>query len=109
MGRSRFDLLRLASGTQCEAVDGAQRLTGFMFNIKPFAQMTQHPGEISRLPKALRELLPAGGAVASLRGPRRRSSIRRSRCSGAQWRRYGKLVSLESWPSSFHRISARSL
>ena len=32
---------------------------GFVFNIKPFALMTQHPAEVSRLPKQLRELLPA--------------------------------------------------
>jgi hypothetical protein len=31
---------------------------GFLFNIKPFALMTQHPVEISRLPQELRELLP---------------------------------------------------
>jgi uncharacterized protein YecE (DUF72 family) len=31
---------------------------GFMFNIKPFALMTQHPAEISRLPKELRDLVP---------------------------------------------------
>ena len=27
---------------------------GFIFNIKPFALMTQHPAEVSRLPKDLR-------------------------------------------------------
>ena len=32
---------------------------GFLFNIKPFALMTQHPAEISRLPKELSEMLPA--------------------------------------------------
>ncbi len=32
---------------------------GFTFNIKPFALMTQHPAEISRLPKQLREMLSA--------------------------------------------------
>jgi len=32
---------------------------GFVFNIKPFALMTQHPAEVSRLPKELREILPA--------------------------------------------------
>jgi uncharacterized protein YecE (DUF72 family) len=32
---------------------------GFVFNIKPFALMTQHPAEISRLPKHLREMLSA--------------------------------------------------
>ncbi|MGD0291475.1 MAG: DUF72 domain-containing protein [Candidatus Binataceae bacterium] len=32
---------------------------GFLFNIKPFALMTQHPAEISRLPQELREMLPA--------------------------------------------------
>ena len=31
---------------------------GFVFNIKPFALMTQHPAEVSRLPKQLREMLP---------------------------------------------------
>jgi uncharacterized protein YecE (DUF72 family) len=31
----------------------------FIFNIKPFALMTQHPAEISRLPKQLREMMPA--------------------------------------------------
>jgi uncharacterized protein YecE (DUF72 family) len=31
---------------------------GFIFNIKAFALMTQHPAEISRLPKDLREMLP---------------------------------------------------
>ena len=31
---------------------------GFVFNIKPFALMTQHPAQISRLPKQLREMLP---------------------------------------------------
>src|SRR6202035_4176551 len=29
------------------------------FNIKPFALMTQHPAEMSRLPKQLREMVPA--------------------------------------------------
>jgi uncharacterized protein YecE (DUF72 family) len=32
---------------------------GFVFNIKPFALMTQHPAEMSRLPKLLREMVPA--------------------------------------------------
>ncbi|HYB91988.1 MAG TPA: DUF72 domain-containing protein [Candidatus Binataceae bacterium] len=32
----------------------------FIFNIKAFAMMTQHPAEVSRLPKDLREMLPAG-------------------------------------------------
>ncbi|MGH7948614.1 MAG: DUF72 domain-containing protein [Candidatus Binataceae bacterium] len=32
---------------------------GFVFNIKAFALMTQHPAEISRLPRDLREMLPA--------------------------------------------------
>jgi uncharacterized protein YecE (DUF72 family) len=32
---------------------------GFLFNIKPFAVMTQHPAEISRFPQELREMLPA--------------------------------------------------
>jgi uncharacterized protein YecE (DUF72 family) len=32
---------------------------GFVFNIKPFALMTQHPAEVSRLPKHLREMVPA--------------------------------------------------
>ena len=32
---------------------------GFLFNIKPFALMTQHPAEMSRLPKELREMVPA--------------------------------------------------
>jgi len=31
---------------------------GFVFNIKPFALMTQHPAEISRLPKQLRDMVP---------------------------------------------------
>jgi uncharacterized protein YecE (DUF72 family) len=31
---------------------------GFVFNIKPFALMTQHPAEMSRLPKQLREMVP---------------------------------------------------
>ena len=31
---------------------------GFMFNIKPFALMTQHSAEVARLPKELREKLP---------------------------------------------------
>ena len=31
----------------------------FIFNIKPFALMTQHPAETSRLPKPLREMLSA--------------------------------------------------
>jgi len=31
---------------------------GFVFNIKPFALMTQHPAEVSRRPKQLREMLP---------------------------------------------------
>jgi uncharacterized protein YecE (DUF72 family) len=34
-------------------------LAGFLFNIKPFALMTQHPAEMSRLPIDLRHLLPA--------------------------------------------------
>jgi uncharacterized protein YecE (DUF72 family) len=33
---------------------------GFIFNIKPFALMTQHPAEMSRLPKELRDMVPAG-------------------------------------------------
>ncbi len=33
---------------------------GFIFNIKAFALMTQHPAEVSRLPKDLREMLPLG-------------------------------------------------
>ena len=33
---------------------------GFVFNIKPFALMTQHPAEVSRLPKDLREMLAPG-------------------------------------------------
>ena len=32
---------------------------GFVFNIKPFALMTQHPAEVSRLPKQLREMVAA--------------------------------------------------
>lgn len=32
---------------------------GFVFNIKPFALMTRHPAEVSRLSKELREMLPA--------------------------------------------------
>jgi uncharacterized protein YecE (DUF72 family) len=32
---------------------------GFLFNIKPFALLTQHPAEMSRLPKQLREMVPA--------------------------------------------------
>jgi uncharacterized protein YecE (DUF72 family) len=32
---------------------------GFLFNIKPFAVMTQHPAEMSRVPKVLRQMLPA--------------------------------------------------
>jgi uncharacterized protein YecE (DUF72 family) len=32
---------------------------GFLFNIKPFALMTQHPAEISRLPKEIKEMLTA--------------------------------------------------
>jgi uncharacterized protein YecE (DUF72 family) len=32
---------------------------GFLFNIKPFALMTEHPAEISRLPQELQEMLPA--------------------------------------------------
>jgi len=30
---------------------------GFVFNIKLFALMTQHPAEMSRLPKQLREMV----------------------------------------------------
>jgi len=32
---------------------------GFLFNLKTFALMTQHPAEISRLPKEMSEMLPA--------------------------------------------------
>jgi uncharacterized protein YecE (DUF72 family) len=32
---------------------------GFLFNIKPFALMTQHPAEISRLPEEIKEMLTA--------------------------------------------------
>jgi uncharacterized protein YecE (DUF72 family) len=32
---------------------------GFVFHIKAFALMTQHPAEVSRLPKNMREMLPA--------------------------------------------------
>ena len=31
----------------------------FIFNIKPFALMTQHPAEMSRLPKQLLEMVPS--------------------------------------------------
>lgn len=31
----------------------------FVFNIKAFALLTQHPAEVSRLPSAIKELLPA--------------------------------------------------
>jgi uncharacterized protein YecE (DUF72 family) len=31
----------------------------FLFNVKAYALMTQHPAEISRMPKSLREMLPA--------------------------------------------------
>jgi uncharacterized protein YecE (DUF72 family) len=38
----------------------AERTPGeFLFNVKAYALMTQHPAEISRMPKALREMLPA--------------------------------------------------
>ena len=38
----------------------AERTTdGFVFNVKPFALMTQHPAEMSRLPEQLREMVPA--------------------------------------------------
>lgn len=33
---------------------------GFVFNVKPFALMTQHPIAMSRLPKRLREMVPTG-------------------------------------------------
>jgi uncharacterized protein YecE (DUF72 family) len=40
-------------------MQGAQRTPErFIFNIKPFALMTQHPADVSRLPKQLREMLP---------------------------------------------------
>jgi uncharacterized protein YecE (DUF72 family) len=38
---------------------GGANAGGFVFNIKPFALMTQHPAEMSRLPKQLREMVPA--------------------------------------------------
>ena len=38
-------------------MDGAHTRR-FVFNINPFALMTQHPAEVSRLPKQLREMLP---------------------------------------------------
>ena len=69
---------------------------GFLFNIKPFALMTQHPAEISRLPKELREMLPPGQlAQRRLPGRRARSSTWRSRCSGARWRRSKMRANLE--------------
>jgi uncharacterized protein YecE (DUF72 family) len=69
---------------------------GFVFNIKPFALMTQHPAEISRLPKQLREMLPAEErSNRQITRPSPKSSIWRSRCSGTQWRRSVKPASLE--------------
>jgi uncharacterized protein YecE (DUF72 family) len=42
----------------------------FVFNIKAFALLTQHPAEVARLPVALRELLPAAARGAQrLRNP----------------------------------------
>jgi uncharacterized protein YecE (DUF72 family) len=32
---------------------------GFVFNVKAFAWLTQHPAETARLPKAIKEILPA--------------------------------------------------
>ena len=39
-------------------MDGAHT-DSFIFNIKPFALMTQHPAEMSGLPKHLRQMVPA--------------------------------------------------
>jgi hypothetical protein len=46
--------------TESNAKLSAERTpAGFVFNIKPFALMTQHPAEVSRLPEQLRGMLPA--------------------------------------------------
>lgn len=38
---------------------------GFIFNIKAFGWLTQHPAETARLPKAIKEILPESMGVAA--------------------------------------------
>ncbi len=38
---------------------------GFVFNIKAFGWLTQHPAETARLPKAIKEILPQSMGVAA--------------------------------------------
>jgi Protein of unknown function DUF72 len=79
---------------------------GFVFNIKPFALMTQHPAEISRLPKQLREMLPVEERNnRQLTRPSKEVVEMAFQRSGARWGRCAKPASLGWWPSSFRRIS----
>jgi uncharacterized protein YecE (DUF72 family) len=46
--------------------------SGFVFNVKAFAMLTQHPAEVARLPTAIKEMLtPAQRAEARLKKPPR--------------------------------------
>ena len=79
---------------------------GFVFNIKPFALMTQHPAEISRLPNQLREMLPVEERNnRQLTRPSKEVVEMAFQRSGARWGRCAKPASLGWWPSSFRRIS----
>ena len=48
---------------------------GFVFNIKAFAWLTQHPTDASRLPKDIKQMLPEADRA------KRRLGVSRQRCS----------------------------
>jgi len=58
---------------------------GFVFKIKPFALMTQHPAEMSRLPKQLRERLPADKKVDYHSTQLSRRNVRHCAAGGRFW------------------------
>ena len=61
---------------------------GFVFNIKAFAWLTQHPTDASRLPKDLRQMLPeAERAKRRLGFPGKDPFDAAFACSGVRWRR----------------------
>jgi len=82
---------------------------GFIFNVKPFALMTRHPAEMSRLPKQLREMVPAEErSNRQLTRPSKQvvdMVFQMLWSTMAPLREAGKL---ECWPSSFRRTLFRS-
>src|SRR5580704_4360495 len=75
---------------------------GFVFNIKPFALMTQHPAEVSRLPKQLREMLPAEERNnRQLTRPSKEVVDMAFQMFWSAMGRCAKPASLGWWPSSF--------